>query len=389
MNDHPRTANVEVVKALQQNWRAEKEGARLYRELAGSEQDAKRKAVLQRLAEAEERHAARWEKRLSEVGAGVPTLSENLKGRFRRWINRHVGTDVAIKRLEADEERDKARYETQQEKALSGDPEAPSILQELALEEKAHSKVLQNLIPALDPKTALDLMLRRERWHVRGGSWIADAIYGVNDGLGAVFGIVSGVAGATNNQQHVVLISGLAGMIASSLSMGAGAYLAVKSEREVHEAEISRERREVEDDPEEETEEMALFYQLQGFEQAEARKMAERLARDPDQMVRAMAQSELGLSEMTFRNPWKSSASAAISTAVGAFIPIIPFFFLSGFPAVVAAFAISIIAHFIVGAAKSIITTRNWLASGMEMTFVGILEAGVTYGLGSIFGALS
>ncbi|PYJ49687.1 MAG: ferritin, partial [Verrucomicrobia bacterium] len=75
-------------------------------------------------------------------------------------------------------------------------------------------------------------------------SWVADAIYGVNDGLGAVFGIVSGVAGATNNQQHFILISGLAGMIASSLSMGAGAYLAVKSEAEVYEAEIAREKAE-------------------------------------------------------------------------------------------------------------------------------------------------
>ena len=389
MNDRPPVTNAEIVQALRKNWRAEKESAQLYRELAGSEKDTKRKAVLLRLAEAEERHAARWEKRLSDVGERPPTISGNLKSRLSRWINSHVGSDVAIRRLEAAEERDKARYETQQERALSGDAEAPSILQELALEEKAHSRVLQNLLPDLGPKTALDLMLRRERWHVRGGSWIADAIYGVNDGLGAVFGIVSGVAGATNNQQHIVLISGLAGMIASALSMGAGAYLAVKSEREVHEAEISRERREVEDDPEEETEEMALFYQLQGFEPEEARRMAERLAQDPEQMVKAMAQSELGLSEMTFRNPWKSSASAAISTAVGAFIPIIPFFFLGGFPAVVAAFAISIVAHFAVGAAKSILTTRNWLASGMEMTFVGILEAGVTYGLGSIFGALA
>ena len=92
------------------------------------------------------------------------------------------------------------------------------------------------------PQSVLDTILKRERWHGRGGSWVADAIYGVNDGLGAVFGIVSGVAGATNNQQHIILISGLAGMIASSLSMGAGAYLAVKSEAEVYEAEIAREK---------------------------------------------------------------------------------------------------------------------------------------------------
>ena len=116
--------------------------------------------------------------------------------------------------------------------------------------------------------------------------------------------------------------------------------------------------------------------------------MAERLAEQPDQMVQAMAQSELGLSEHRFPNPWKSSASAAISTAIGAFIPIIPFFFMTGISAVIAAFAVSIVAHFVVGALKSLITIRSWWASGLEMTVVGVIEAAVTYGLGLAFGAL-
>src|SRR5258706_7822602 len=136
MNDHPPVTNVEVVRALQQNWRAEKESAQLYRELAVSEKDAERKAVLLRLAEAEERHAARWEKRLSELGGNLPTLSQDLKRRFNRWLNLHVGTDAAIRRLEAAEQRDNARYETQREKALSEDPQSPSILRELAREER-------------------------------------------------------------------------------------------------------------------------------------------------------------------------------------------------------------------------------------------------------------
>ncbi len=105
-------------------------------------------------------------------------------------------------------------------------------------------------------------------------------------------------------------------------------------------------------------------------------------------MLRTMAQSELGLSERNFPNPWISSVSAAVSTGIGAFIPIIPFFFIGGFEAVVIAFAISILAHFIVGAAKTLLTMRSWWASGLEMTLVGILEAVVTYGLGLAFGAL-
>src|SRR5258705_4388041 len=99
----------------------------------------------------------------------------------------------------------------------------------------------------------LDTILHCESWHRRGGGWIGQAIYGANDGLGAVFGIVSGVAGATAGGE-AVLVAGLAGMLASALSMGSGAYLATKADREVQEAEIARERRELERDPEEEKE---------------------------------------------------------------------------------------------------------------------------------------
>src|SRR5207248_7860292 len=102
---------------------------------------------------------------------------------------------------------------------------------------------------------------------------------------------------------------------------------------EVYEAEIAREKAEVEENPEEEIEEMSLFYQLQGFTPEESQRMAERLAEQPEQMVQAMAHHELGLSQHHFPNQWKSSISAAVSTAIGAFIPIIPFFFMSGIDA--------------------------------------------------------
>ena len=379
----------ETIDVVQRNWRAEVETAQVYRELAGREKDEKRKGILLRMAEAEERHARRWEKKLVDLGQPAPTLPDTIGRRFKRWLNRGLGTDIAIRRMEAAEQKHEAEFRDQHDRALAGEHDVKDFLRESALEEKAHARALQSMVPQLGPRMVLDTILKRERWHGRGGSWVADAIYGVNDGLGAVFGIVSGVAGATNNQQHFILISGLAGMLASSLSMGAGAYLAVKSEREVYEAEIAREKAEVEENPEEEIEEMSLFYQLQGFTPEEAQRMAERLGEQPEQMVQAMAQSELGLSQQHFGKPWTSATSAALSTAVGAFIPIIPFFFLSGMPAIIAAFAVSIIAHFAVGAAKSLITIRSWWASGFEMTMVGVIEAAVTYSLGLAFGAIS
>jgi len=381
-----RQKTIEVVK---RNWRAEVETAQVYRELAAREADEKRKGILNRMAEAEERHATRWAKKLTDLGEPVPMIPDSLGRRLQRWLNRALGTEITIRRMEAAEEKHEAEFRDQRDRVLAGERDVKDFLRESALEERAHARALQTMVPQLGPRTVLDSILKRERWHGRGGSWVADAIYGVNDGLGAVFGIVSGVAGATNNQQHYILISGLAGMMASSLSMGAGAYLAVKSEREVYEAEIAREKEEVEENPEEEIEEMSLFYQLQGFNPDEAQKMAERLAQQPEQMVAAMAQSELGLSQQHFGKPWLSATSAAISTAIGAFIPIIPFFFMSGLSAVVWAFAISIIAHFLVGAVKSLITLRSWWASGLEMTIVGVIEAAVTYGLGLAFGAAS
>ena len=378
----------ETVEVVMRNWRAEVETAQTYRDLAGQEPDEKRKGILLRMAEAEERHAQRWEKKLRDLGVAPPVLKDTIGRRLNRWWNKIAGANIAIRRMEAAEERHEAEFREQANRALAGEQDVQEFLRQSALEEKAHARALNAMAGPPSPRTALDAILKRERWHGRGGSWVADAIYGANDGLGAVFGIVSGVAGATSNQQHFILVAGLAGTIASTLSMGAGAYLAAKSEAEVYEAEISRERAEVEENPEEEIEEMSLFYQLQGFSPEESQKMAERLAQQPEQFVQAMAQSELGLSEHRFPNQWTAALSAGISTAIGAFIPIIPFFFSGGVEAVMISFGISLVAHFAVGALKSLITIRSWWASGLEMTWIGVIVAVVTYGLGLAFGAL-
>jgi VIT1/CCC1 family predicted Fe2+/Mn2+ transporter len=148
---------------------------------------------------------------------------------------------------------------------------------------------------------------------------------------------------------------------------------------------VARERAEIEEDPHEEMMELELFYQLKGFSPDEARGMAERIQKEPKQFLRTLLHEELGLSEENFPNPWRSTVSATVSTAIGGFIPIIPFFFTVGMPAVVASFIISTVAHFIVGASKALVTTRSWWASGTEMTIVGILEAAITYGLGLAF----
>ena len=364
---------------VEKMWRREVEAAHTYRLLAEREHDPKRRDILLRLADQEDKHATRWAERILATTGHEP--DRNAVERGLSWFQRIGDPAVVLHRLEQEENKAEAEYD--QLMTRLSDPTDRQIAEEAMLEERDHAVVLRTLaggaIPT--PRSTLDSILRRERWHVRGTGWIGDAIYGVNDGLGAVFGIVSGMAGYTGGSE-VVLAAGLAGTLASALSMGAGAYLASKSEREVYESEVSRERAEIEEDPHEELLELELFYQLKGFSAEEARSMAERMQKEPKQFLRALVHEELGLSEENFPNPLRSTISASLSTAVGGFIPIIPFFFTVGMPAVIASFIISTLAHFAVGASKALVTTRPWWASGLEMTMVGILEAAVTYGLG-------
>jgi VIT1/CCC1 family predicted Fe2+/Mn2+ transporter len=367
---------------VEKMWRREVEASATYKHLAHRERDPKRRDILLRLAEQEDNHAARWSERIAAATGHVPDPEEVKRG--LSWFQRISDPNVVLHRLEQEENKAEAEYD--QLMARLSDPNDRRIAEEAMLEERDHAVILRTLaggkIPS--PRSTLDTILGRERWHVRGTGWIGDAIYGINDGLGAVFGIVSGMAGYTGGSE-VVLAAGLAGTLASALSMGAGAYLSSKSQREVYESEVAREKAEIEEDPHEEMLELELFYQLKGFSAEESRSMAERLQKEPKQFLRTLVHEELGLNEETFPNPWRSTVSASVSTAIGGFIPIIPFFFTVGMPAVIASFIISTAAHFVVGASKALVTMRPWWATGLEMTFVGILEAAITYGLGLAF----
>jgi VIT1/CCC1 family predicted Fe2+/Mn2+ transporter len=260
------------------------------------------------------------------------------------------------------------------------DDETRAILREVVLDEFAHAHVLSQIYAQSSDRSTLDYLNRRRRQGT--GSWIGDAVYGVNDGLGAIFGIVSGVSGATLGNSHFVLLAGIAGMVASALSMGSGAYLAAKSEREIFEAEIYHERDALHSNPDAAKRELSLLYQLKGVPEEDADKIAGYLGANEHQFLQTMAAEKMNLTEEALSNPTTSALSGSLSTAVGAFIPIIPFFFMSGVPAVIAAAIISLVAHFAVGAAKSLVTVRSWWASGMEMTVIGAVEGIVTYLIG-------
>jgi vacuolar iron transporter family protein len=377
----------EFIKGLQEALRKEQASQRIYRALAQREENEARRNALIGLAETERRHAVRWEERLRELGAELPPERDTLRERIWRWVLVQSGTDNALKRIEENEVDDTQMYGSLAELApTEADRSAILAVQH---DEQVHSGGMQKThnapaSPLPSPQARLDIILHRESWHKSGGGWIGQAIYGANDGLGSVFGIVSGVAGATAGGP-AVLIAGLAGMLASALSMGSGAYLATKTEREMQEAEIRREREELQRHPEEEEEELALFYQLKGVPEDEAKALAARLIAQPESALKTLGSEELGITEQSSPNPWIAALSATLSTATGAFIPIVPFFFTHGYPAIIASFIISTLAHFLIGAAKTVVTGLSPWRSGAEMTVVGLGEALITYALGLIF----
>jgi vacuolar iron transporter family protein len=381
-----RPAEQEAVDRLLAAWKGEVQARLLYSILADRMGDQRRREVIRAIADAEGTHRARIEKRLQELGRPLPDESQVRLSLTQRLQARFAPVPMVMARMEAAEEVEiHDRY-----KRPTGDAATDAVLESIRADEQGHSRSLDSMQsahrgaepPPVGPQSHLDRILGRETWHRTGSGWISGAIYGANDGLAAVFGIVAGVSGATGGSS-LVLTAGLFGAIASGLSMATGAYLAVRSEGEVTAANVARERQEIVDNPEEEKEEVSLFYQLKGIDKAMADRLAEDLSHDPDAMLKVHAPDELGGTD-TAGDPVQSAIAAGVSTFIGAMVPVIPFFFLRGGIGVVTAAAVSLVAHFLVGAAKSLFTLRTWWSAGLEMTLAGVIVGGITYGFGLI-----
>jgi VIT1/CCC1 family predicted Fe2+/Mn2+ transporter/rubrerythrin len=380
-----------VAARLLAAWRDEVEATIVYELIARRESDPRRAGVLRQMAEIEGRHRDRLEQRMGELKIAIPDSASVRIGAWQRLQARIAPIDKLLARQEAMEQ----AIATEIEQEPTGDAATDALLDEIRIEEESHTVALGELrsggTPALrprdgvpEPRLRLGRILGRENWHRSSSGWIPGVIYGANDGLAAVFGIVAGVSGATGGS-HFVLTAGLAGAVASALSMATGAYLAERSTAEVAAANLARERSEVLNHPEEEKEELSLFYQLKGLNEAEADALVARIAEDPEKLLAAIALEELGSTGADAGNPVQAALAGGLSTAGGAIIPVIPFFFLTGTAAVATAAAVSLLAHFAVGAAKSLFTLRSAWAAGLEMTLAGVLVGSVTFGLGLAF----
>jgi VIT1/CCC1 family predicted Fe2+/Mn2+ transporter/rubrerythrin len=380
---------------LEVNWQTEMEDHATYKALALGEPDSRRRYVLRGLAAAEKHHALLWADEINSLG-GPKLIYQGIANGRAASFSGAGGVDSELHRLRIEERSGIERY-SKQALVLTDEP-TQTILREVIADENEHYKALSGLIRARPPLPNMDgtqarvaltaLLAARKKRHPEAAGWLNDAIYAAHDGLGSIFGIVSGVAGATLGKGHYVLLAGLAGMVGSALSTGTGAYLTSKSERELYDAGLFREREAVDYDESESREVLALSLQVRGLPEDVAGRLAHLLAENKEGFIKALARTRANVTEESLSNPWVAALTGFAATAIGAFVPIVPFFFMSGAPAIALAAAVSLTAHFAVGAARSLMTVRPWWRSGLELTAFGAVEGIVTFAIGVALGQL-
>jgi len=357
---------------FEHHWQDEADAAHLYRVLAVAESDTSKKEIYLKLAEVEDRHLAIWGRLLSEHGRAPAKFRPSARTRLLAFLGRLFGPGFLLPMLLAEEGREVKGYLNMHRITAAGAPGSNESLT-LARESAEHASTLGTLAGR-----------KGEPWHNTGsGAFLRNVVYGFNDGLTANFGLVAGVIGASpQNQHHAVIAAGVAGLIADSLSMGSSGYLAAKSEQEVYAHEIAMERDEIALMPEVERDELALIYQAKGMDATSAHTLASEVMADPQRMLDEQVQEELRIGDASM-SPLREGWVTGAATAVGAFIPVLPFLVWQGEKAIVFSFTIAMLSHWLVGAARSVFTGRSVFRSGLDMFVVGLGVAAVGYMVGN------
>lgn len=357
--------------AFEHHWQDEADAAYLYRILAGAEPDTKKRELYLRLASVEDRHVEIWAKLLADHGRPVRQFRPSTRTRLLATLGRVFGPGFLLPMLLAEEGREVKAYLDMHRttgRGVAGRDEALVLAKESA----EHASTLNSVAGR-----------QGEPWHrIESGGFLRNVVYGFNDGLTANFGLVAGVIGAAAAEaHHTVIVAGVAGLIADALSMGSSGYLAAKSEQEVYANEIAMERDEIALMPEVERDELALIYEAKGMNPEKAHALATEVMGDPHRMLQEQVQEELGIGE-PHMSPLREGWVTGCATAVGAFIPVFPFLVWTGTTAVVIAFVLSMLSHFLVGGARSVFTGRGVFRSGLDMFVVGLGVAVVGYFVG-------
>ncbi len=356
--------NPELILA---NWRAELDSADLYRFMASREKEAKRATLLREMAAAETRHAQVMERGLNERGIPLPTHRLSLQTRILKTIVRCCGPRMIYPLLHGTELAAGTDYAEQDANTAS-----------LAAEERSHARALGQITQTASPRT--------ESWHSSGGGGTLRAtVFGVNDGLVSNLSLIMGFAGASADAKFV-LLAGLSGLLAGATSMAAGEYVSVKAQRELYERQIELEAAELSVTPEEEVSELTSIYEAKGLTKEEAESVAHRLTADPDIALDTLVREELGLDPNQLGSPMAAAISSFLAFAIGAFLPVIPYFFGASAVLVSISLVFSGVALFSVGALLSVFTGKSIAFSGGRQLAIGAVAATVTFGLGSLIG---
>ncbi len=367
-------ANNDFDKKTLSVWRNHRQdeidAAFLYRSLAGLIKNEKQRGVYTQLADIEDKHTEAWEKLLSDnditFGKRVPSLKANILS----WYSKKFGPGILSKYMLNEEATEVKSYMGLYKE--SDFKQTKDIALRLAKDSAQHANRLMESGDSTE-----------EPWHQsESGGILRNVVYGFNDGLTANFGLIAGVIGASA-APHFILISGVAGLAADALSMGASGYLAAVSEKEVYDHEKRMEADEIKLMPELETEELALIYEYKGMDKESAMNLAKEAMKNPEQVLEDKVREELGIVE-SLVSPIKEGWITGTATAVGAFIPIFPFIFFTGTVAILLSFIISMLSHFGVGAARSFFTGRGIFRSGFDMFIVGFGVAAVGYLIGEL-----
>ncbi len=357
-------------KIWKQRIQEEVDAAFLYKTLSEISRDEKKKSLYKKLSSIEEKHVELWLDHLKRNSVKITELKPSLKAKLLSSFSKKYGPSLLNRMMLMEESSEVKSYLNLYKNSDSN--QTKDIALRLAKDSASHA---QSLMSSSGEQS--------EPWHTaESGGLLRNIVYGFNDGLTANFGLIAGVIGASA-QPHIILISGIAGMIADALSMGSSGYLAAVSEKEVYEHEKQMEAEEIKLMPELETEELALIYESKGIDRDEALKRAKEIMQNPEQALEDKMHEELGLAERSI-SPLTEGWVTGLSTAIGALIPIFPFFFFEGSLAIWSSFVISMLSHFIVGAARSFFTGRGIFRSGFDMFIVGFGVAAVGYLIGDL-----
>ena len=357
---------------FEHHWQDEADAAFLYRILAGAEPDAAKSDIYQRLAAVEDRHLEIWGRLLTDGGRPPKPFRPSGRARLLALLGKWFGPKLLLPMLLAEEGREVRGYLTMHRSTPEGVAGRGEALL-LARESADHASTLGEISgKGIEP------------WHrTESGGFLRNVVYGFNDGLTANFGLVAGMIGASAVAAHqTIVLAGVAGLIADALSMGSSGYLAAKSEQEVYQNEIAMERTEIELMPEIERDELALIYEAKGMHRDAAHTLASEVMADPQRMLEEQVQEELKIGD-AHTSPMREAWLTGFATAIGALIPVFPFFFLTGTAAMITSFTLAMASHFFVGAARSVFTGRGVFRSGLDMFIVGLGVAVIGYYVGS------